>query len=283
MSTIINGKTIAAKIEKTIAKRIAKLKKKGLAPRLAVVSVGEDKPSKLYIKRKQEAAQRVGIDFELHQFARDIKEDELLKKIKNIQKDKKLTGLIIQLPLPERLYNSKTLNAINPNIDVDCLTDTNLGKLVMKTNIIEPPTPWAIIHILKEIKADLIGKNITIVGMGALVGKPLAIMLANERASITTCNSRTKNIKKKCLEADIIITAVGKKNLLTADMVKKGAIIIDAGIVYVDKKMRGDADFENVAQKASYITPTPGGVGPITVSKLLLNTLVCAERQANNQ
>jgi len=281
MSNIIDGKLIAAKIEKDTAKQVANLKKKGIVPRLAVVLVGEDRPSRIYIKRKKEAAERVGMDFKLYEFPQNIKKEDLIKNINQIQKNKKLSGLIVQLPLPERLYVSEVLNAINPKIDVDCLTDNNIGKLVMKTNLIEPPTPWAVIHTLKETGINLVGKNVTIIGMGALVGKPLAIMMANELASVTTCNSHTKNIKKKCLAADIIVSAVGKHNLITADMVKKGAVVIDTGIVYVDGKMRGDVDFINVAKKASFITPTPGGIGPITVTKLLLNTVTCAKKISN--
>ena len=279
MTKIIDGKAIAAKVERETAKQVAALKKKGITPKLAVVLVGEDRPSRLYIKRKKEAAERVGIDFSLHEFPKNISKKDLISAVNKIQKDKQLSGLIIQLPLPERLYTPEVLNAINPAIDVDCLTDNNIGKLVMKTNLIEPPTPWAVIKTLKEINFDLAGKNTTIVGAGALVGKPLAIMLINELASVTTCNSHTKDIKKKCLGADVIISAVGKQNLITADMVKKGAVIIDTGIVYVDGKMRGDVDFANVSKKAGFISPTPGGIGPITVAKLLLNTTICAEKK----
>ncbi len=279
MSKIIDGKAIAAKIEAEITDRVVLLKKKGITPKLAVVLVGEDRPSRIYIKRKREAAQRAGIDFSLHEFPENITKEELIRAVNKIQTDPLLTGLIIQLPLPERLYVPEVLNAINTDIDVDCLTDCNIGKLVMKTNLIEPPTPWAVIKTLKEINFDLAGKNTTIIGAGALVGKPLTIMLINELASVTTCNSRTKDIKNKCLKADVIICAVGKKNLLTADMVKKGTVVIDTGIVFTDGKMRGDVDFDKVSKKASFITPTPGGIGPITVAKLLLNAVICAEKK----
>jgi len=278
MSQIIDGKLIAAKIETEIASRIEALKQTGITPKLAVVLVGEDRPSRIYIKRKKEAAERVGINFELHELPEDIEKNELIKTVQKIQQDPLLTGLIIQLPLPERLYVPEVLNAINPNIDVDCLTDCNIGKLVMKTNLIEPPTPWAVIKTLKEINFDLAGKNAIIIGTGALVGKPLAIMLVNELASVTTCNSRTRDIKNKCLNADVIISAVGKKDIVTADMVNDGAVVIDTGIVYDNGKMRGDVDFANVSSKTSFITPTPGGIGPITVAKLLLNTTICAEK-----
>ncbi len=279
MSNIIDGKAIAAKIEAETAAQVAALKAKGITPKLAVVLVGEDRPSQIYIKRKKEAAERVGIEFALHQFPADISKENLVGEINKIQTDPLLTGLIIQLPLPERLYAPEVLNAINPAIDVDCLTDNNIGKLVMKTNLIEPPTPWAVIKTLQEINFDLAGKNAVILGAGALVGKPLAIMLVNELASVTTCNSRTKDVKDKCLHADVIICAVGKKNLLTANMIKKNTVVIDTGIVYVDGKMYGDVDFLPVSKKASFITPTPGGIGPITVAKLLLNTVICAEQK----
>ncbi len=278
MSQIIDGKLIAAKIEAGITSRIAALKQKGITPKLAVVLVGEDRPSRIYIKRKKEAAERVGISFELHELPENIEKNELILAVQKIQRDPLLTGLIIQLPLPERLYVPEVLNAINNNIDVDCLTDCNIGKLVMKTNLIEPPTPWAVIKTLKEINFDLAGKNAVIIGAGALVGKPLAIMLVNELASVTTCNSHTKDIKNKCLAADVIVSAVGKKGIVTADMVSKGTVVIDTGIVYTDGKMHGDVDFDNVSKKTSFITPTPGGIGPITVSKLLLNTVICAEK-----
>ena len=279
MTNIIDGKAIAAKIEIEIMGQIASLKEKGITPKLAVVLVGEDRPSQIYIKRKKEAAERVGIEFALHQLPENITKDELVQAINKIQTDPLLTGLIIQLPLPERLYVPEVLNAIHTDIDVDCLTDCNIGKLVMKTNLIEPPTPWAVIKTLKEINFNLAGKNAVILGAGALVGKPLAIMLVNELASVTTCNSHTKDIKNKCLDADVIICAVGKKDLLTADMVKKGAVVIDTGIVYVDGKMYGDVDFAKVSKKTSFITPTPGGIGPITVAKLLLNTVICAKKK----
>lgn len=278
MPIIIDGKKLASKIEKNTAKEVAVLKTKGIVPKLAVILVGNDKPSQTYINRKKEAAERIGIDFALYQFPKNISKDDLISNLKKIQEDKKLTGLIVQLPLPERLYNSEVLNSINPAIDVDCLTDSNIGKLVMETNHIEPPTPWAVIKTLKEIKFNLKGKNITIVGTGALVGKPLSIMLVNELASVITCNIHTQDLKKKCLEADAIISAVGKQNLITKDMVKKNAVVIDTGIVYVDGKMHGDVDFLNVSKKTSFITPTPGGIGPITVAKLLLNTVTCAKK-----
>lgn len=280
MSQLIDGKLIAKTIENQLRRTI---KKTGLKPKLAVVLVGNDKPSRVYVRRKAEAAARVGIDFALHLLPAKISKKKLIEKIIQIQKDKKLSGLIIQLPLPEPLYTTEVLNAVKPELDVDCLTDTNIGKLIMKTFSLLPPTPGAVLAILKWLKIKPEGKIITILGTGALVGKPLSVILANDGATVIACNSRTRNIKEKCLKADIIVTAVGKKrNLLTADMVKRGAIVIDTGIVFENGKMYGDVDFVNVQKKTSYITPVPGGVGPITVSLLLQNTLIAAKLKNKN-
>ncbi len=274
MSEIIDGKKIAKNIEGKIKKQI--LQKK-LHPKLVVVFVGSDSPSQTYIKRKQEAALRVGIDFVLKKFPATVTKQELINQIKQIQKKEKPSGLIVQLPLPEPLWTPEVLNAVDPAIDVDCLTDTNQGKLLMNKAYLEPPTPGAVLEILKFIKINPKGKTITVLGTGRLVGKPLVAMLNNAGATVIACNSQTKNIKNKCLQADIIVTAVGKNKILTTDMVKKGTIVIDTGIVFVNKKMKGDVDFEKVKNKASWITPVPGGVGPITVSLLLKNTLKCYE------
>ena len=176
-----------------------------------MVLVGNDKPSHTYVRRKQEAALRAGLDFALYVLPANISMEELTDKIEEIQHAEDLSGLIIQLPLPENLYTAEVLNAIHPEIDVDCLTDINLGKLVMRTNHLVPPTPGAVVTILKDLNVDLVGKEAVIIGAGALVGKPLSIMLLNERATVTICNSRTQNIKARCLNADIIVTGVGKK------------------------------------------------------------------------
>ncbi|MFA7654166.1 MAG: bifunctional 5,10-methylenetetrahydrofolate dehydrogenase/5,10-methenyltetrahydrofolate cyclohydrolase [Candidatus Magasanikbacteria bacterium] len=277
MGQLIDGKLIAQKIETEVALQVADLKKQKITPTLAVILVGDDKPSQTYVRRKGEAAQRLGINFILEKFPTETTTEQLLKIIKKIQKTKNLSGLIVQLPLPKHIDTSTVLNAIDPKFDVDCLTNINIGQMVMNTNIVMPPTPGAVLAILENLKIDLIGKNITIIGMGPLVGKPLAILLMNARASVTTCNSRTKDTKAKCLTADVIITGVGKKDILRGDMVSPGAIVIDTGVEFVDGKMYGDVNVAEVLQKADWVTPTPGGVGPITVAKLLWNTVVCAE------
>lgn len=276
---LIDGKAVADKINQKTIKKVKQLKRKNITPRLEVILVGDDKPSQTYVRKKGELANKLGIDFELHILPAKIEMKNLIAKIKKIQNNKKLSGLIVQLPLPEHLYIPEVLNAIQPGNDVDCLTDANIGKLVMKTNFLTPPTPAAAITILHDLKIELAGKNVTIIGTGALVGKPLAIMMINEGVSVTTTNSRTKNTKEKCLNADIIVTGVGRKDILRGDMVKKGAIVIDTGVCFVDGKMYGDVNVAEVAKKAAYVTPTPGGVGPITVARLLYNTALCAEKK----
>lgn len=272
--TIIDGKQLAQDILDHVKSDVADSKTK---PKLAIVYVGDDKPSKTYIKRKREAAEYAGIDFELHEYANDVTEKKLIAEIKKIQKSDDVTGIIVQLPLPAHLNSATIINTIDPDKDVDCMTDINIGKLVMETNHLTPPTPQAVLAILESIDTDVRGKNITIVGAGPLVGKPLTIMLLNKQATVTVCNIYTKNLKKKCKRADILITAVGKKDLIRGTMVKRGAIVIDTGIAFENKKMYGDANFKEVSKRAAYITPTPGGVGPITVSLLLKNTLKCTK------
>lgn len=282
-ATLIDGKTIAEKINaKTVAK-IQELKTKGVTPKLEVILVGDDKPSATYVRRKGETAKKLGMEFELHIIPNGITTNELVEKIEDIQHSHYISGLIVQLPLPENLYTLEVLNAIHPELDVDCLTNVNLGKLVMKTNYLVPPTPGAVVTILHDLGAPLSGKNITIIGMGALVGKPLAIMMVNEGASVTTCNSRTRDTKEKCLNADIIVTGVGRKDILRGNMIRPGAIVIDTGVDFVDGKMFGDVNVEEVEATASAVTPTPGGVGPITVARLLWNTALCAEKNFENK
>lgn len=283
MGILIDGKAIAEKINQKTGRLVKKLRAEGITPRLEVILVGADKASAMYDRMKGAAAKKLGIDFALHQLPAAIKADELIKKIKAVQKHSGLSGLIIQLPLPERLYIPAVLNSIRPDVDVDCLTDVNLGRLIMKTNTLLPPTPGAVLTILEELKINLPGKNVTIVGMGALVGKPLAIMMINKGASVTTCNSRTQNTKEKCLSADIIVTGVGKKFLLTEDMAPKGATVIDTGISFENGKVFGDVNAAEVKKRAAHVTPTPGGVGPITVARLMLNTALAAEQAVSRR
>jgi methylenetetrahydrofolate dehydrogenase (NADP+) / methenyltetrahydrofolate cyclohydrolase len=276
MHQSINGRALAKQIHAEAAKRTQQLKNKGITPKLAVILVGEDPASKLYVGKKGKAAQKIGMDFELHEFKKNISQKRLETAIKKIQQNNNISGLIVQLPVPENFYPT-VLNAVDPKYDVDCLTHTNLGKLVMKTNTIVPPTPGAVMTILDSLQIPLKGKNIVIIGAGVLVGKPLSIMMMNEEATVIICNAFTNNISKYTKKADIIITGVGKKHILTKKMVGKKQIIIDAGVDFENDHMFGDVDFDAVAPKTAFITPTPGGVGPLTVARLLLNTAICAE------
>ncbi|OGH58849.1 MAG: hypothetical protein A2725_03815 [Candidatus Magasanikbacteria bacterium RIFCSPHIGHO2_01_FULL_33_34] len=281
MGALIDGKAIADKINEKVAEKVSLLKKQKITPKLAVILVGKDKPSQTYVKKKGQAAQKAGMAFKLHKINSTITTKQLIKKIEEIQNDKDLSGIIVQLPLPKHINTNSVLNTIKPEIDVDCLTNVNLGKLVMKTNFLVPPTPGAVMSIIHKLNIDLIGKNVTIIGAGPLVGKPLAIMMMNEYASVTVCNSKTKDTKEKCLASDIIITGVGKKNILRKDMVSPGVIVIDTGVSFEQKKMSGDVNVKEILDKVAYVTPTPGGVGPITVARLLLNTIICCEHNNN--
>lgn len=273
----IDGHVIAETIQKGLMKRIEALSSPA-TPHLAVLMVGDNKASTAYVRKKGAVAEALGMKFSLHTADTDSTTEEIIHQIQTIQQDPSVSGLIVQLPLPKKINTAAVVNSVRPDIDVDCLTNENIGRLVTGTATLLPPTPTAVLHILeKELAIDLVGKNITIIGVGPLVGKPLAIMLMNKRASVTTCNSETKDLKEKCLNADIIVTGVGKSNTLRGDMVSPGTIVIDAGIDFIGDTMHGDVHIEEVEKTAAYLTATPGGVGPITIALLLQNTVACAE------
>lgn len=276
---IIDGTKIAKKILQKTKRKATALKKKGITPHLGIIFVGSDPRSAVYIRGKEKAALDAGIKFNLFSYPQNITEEKLIANIKSIQKKNKLTGLIVQLPLPEHLYTPHILNAIDPEIDIDCLTHENMGRLIMKWGELYPPTAAAVMEVIESLNIDLPGKQVVILGAGALVGKPLAIMLMNARATVTICNSATKNTKKVCQSADIVVSGVGKKDLVRGNMIKKGAVVIDTGICFEKNKLYGDVNLKEVDRKASAVTPTPGGIGPITIAKLLQNTVLCAEKR----
>lgn len=279
MGKIIDGKSIADQILHETRKEVDLLKKQRIIPHLGVILIGNNPASEIYVRRKQQAAEQIGIQFSLFRLPEAIQQKELIKKMKSIESSKKLTGLIVQLPIPEHLYTPEVLNTINPELDVDCLTDLNFGRLAMGTHLIEPPTAGAVMAILASLKTNLVGKNVCLVGMGALVGKPLALLLINARASVTTTNSATKKLSEKTRAADIIISGVGKAGLIKGSMVQRGAIVIDAGTSF-DKqgKYTGDVIVNQIQKVARWVTPTPGGVGPITVAILLRNATRLAKK-----
>ncbi|MBU0660568.1 bifunctional 5,10-methylenetetrahydrofolate dehydrogenase/5,10-methenyltetrahydrofolate cyclohydrolase [Patescibacteria group bacterium] len=276
---IINGDLISESILSTNKRQVTQLKKQGITPRLIVVLVGNNKASETYVLKKQHAGKAIGMDVDVVHYPKDISQKELIQNIKNIQKET-IDGLMVQLPLPKHLHTGAILNTIHQDVDVDYLSYASLGKLLRGDQDITPPTPGAILHILeKELGLSLAGKQIALVGTGNLVGKPLALLLMNRHASIMTCNQQTKDIKSICRQADIIITAVGKKDLIRKNMIKKGTVVIDAGVCFDKKQMYGDINFKEIAKRASAVTPTPGGVGPITVAKLIENTVLNAQKR----
>lgn len=272
---IIDGKKIADKLNKKTVVLVKKLKKRGISPKIAVVLVGDSKPSQVYVTQKEKLAKKLGFDFELIKLKNKITTIELKDKIISLQKQKNLCGLIVQLPLPKKINTFEILNCLDYEIDIDCLGAYGLGRLYQDKRELEPPTAGAVMEILKNLKVKFIGKDVVIIGAGILVGKPLATILMQERATVTVCNSATKDLKKKCLGADIIVTGAGVRNLVKASMVKKGAIVIDAGFSFVNGKSYGDADVTALDKKGVWVTPTPGGVGPVTVSKLMFNAAKC--------
>jgi len=278
VGTLINGKEIAAHITDSLQKRIVALRRKKRIPSLVVVLVGNNPASRTYVRMKGQVAKKIGVQFTLLEYPEKITTKNLVSEINRIQKEQAPSGMILQLPLPSHLDTTAALNAIDPTRDIDCLTFENIGRLVMKQARFFPPTAEAVMKILESLNVSFPGKNVTIVGVGPLVGKPMAVMLMNERASVTTVNSATKNFKEKCLAADIIVTAIGKQNTIRGDMVRDSAIVVDAGIDFTkDGKVIGDVNVEEVLKHASAVTPTPGGVGPLTIACLLENTVIAAE------
>lgn len=272
---LIDGRALASEVHEQTKQLVLRKQAEGKQPKLGVVLIGEDQASETYVRLKQTKAESLGIACELHRYPATISYEDISTALREIQTDESLTGLIVQLPIPEHFYPS-LIKEIRPELDVDCLTYTNLGKVVMNTNDIMPPTPGAVMTILDSLDIDLRGKRICIVGAGVLVGKPLAIFAMNQEATVTTVNRHTPNIAEYTREADILVSGVGIKHLITADMVKPGAIVIDAGVDFEAGNMFGDVDVEAVQAVANHVTPTPGGVGPLTVAILLRNVALRA-------
>ncbi len=274
MSTIIDGRAVSAKIKASLAEKVKALKEKyNAVPGLAVVLVGEDTASKVYVANKIKACREIGIYSENYTLNADISQDELLGLIEKLNQDNKINGILVQLPLPKAVNEQKVLAHIDPNKDVDGLSDYQTGRLVHGLDALAACTPSGVIALLDEYGIDLTGKEAVVIGRSNIVGKPMAHLLMQRNATVTVCHSRTKDLKMHTLRADVIVAALGKARFLQADMVKQGAIIIDVGINRVDGVLCGDVDFENVAPLASYITPVPGGVGPMTIAMLMKNTV----------
>lgn len=267
---ILDGKKLKEKKLNILKEETSKLDKKLT---LCVIQVGEDTASEIYVNQKKKMADFVGFAFKHIKLKNDVSEDYLLSIIDKENKDDKTTGIIVQMPLPSHINETKIQNAIDYHKDIDGLSDINTGRLVHSRKALISCTPKGILELLKEYNIKIESKHVVIVGRSNLVGKPLVNLFLNENATVTICHSKTKNLKDYTITADILISAVGKKNLITKDMVKQNAVVIDVGITRENNKLYGDVDFDNVFNKASYITPVPGGVGPMTVTELGYNVL----------
>jgi len=268
---IIDGKQIAKKLRSSIAKQVAKLDRK---PGLAVVLVGDDPASAVYVRNKDNACKEVGFYSEKINKSANITQTELLSEVERLNKDDKIDGILVQLPLPSHLDANQVIEAINPNKDVDGFHSENIGKLMQNKAYLRPCTPKGVMTMLATTGIDLVGKNCVVVGASNIVGRPMAMELLNARATVTVCNSKTQDLSGKLKQADVIVAAVGIPKMIQGDWIKAGVIIIDVGINRLDDgTLVGDVDFDAVQDKAAWITPVPGGVGPMTIATLLENTL----------
>lgn len=274
---IIDGKALALTIRTELSKKVAAIP---LKPNLAVVLVGNDEASLIYDRNKQKAAQAMGMDCEIYHLPENVAEYELLELISQLNNDTRVNGVLVQLPLPKHINTQNVLMQINPEKDVDGFNPYNVGLLQANSpKAMVPATPKGVLYILKHFCSDLSGKYAVIIGRSNIVGKPMAALLLNQNCTVTIVHSKTQNIEKIVQQADIVIAACGKPQVVKADWIKDGAFVIDVGINRVDGKIYGDVDFENVCKKASYITPVPGGVGPMTIAMLLENTFDAFIRQ----
>jgi methylenetetrahydrofolate dehydrogenase (NADP+)/methenyltetrahydrofolate cyclohydrolase len=277
----IDGNALSQQLRAEVATRTAALKLKGITPGLAVVLVGDNSASQVYVRNKVKACQDSGLHSVLEKYDASMTEADLLTRVDALNKDPSIHGILVQLPLPAHIDAQKVIEAISPAKDVDGFHIASAGALMTGMPGFWPCTPYGCMKMLESIGYDLKGKHAVVIGRSNIVGKPMAMMLLQKNATVTLCHSATKDLKAMTLQADVIVAAVGKRNVLTADMVKPGAVVLDVGMNRNDEgKLCGDVDFAGVEQVASYITPVPGGVGPMTITMLLVNTLEAAERLA---
>jgi len=275
MATIIDGKKIAEEVLAGLKERIDKLDKK---PGLAVIIVGDNKASKIYVRKKEEACAKIKIYSEKHELEESTSEEKLMELIDKLNKNDDIHGILVQLPLPEHINESNVINAISASKDVDGFHPVSIGNLFTGNNTLMPCTPKGIIKLIESTGQQIEGKNAVVIGRSNIVGKPVAMLLLQKNATVTVCHSKTENIKEITKNADIIVTAVGKPKLVTEDMVKEEAIVIDVGMNRTEEGLCGDVDFDNVKEKCSFITPVPGGVGPMTVAMLMENCYECCQK-----
>jgi|TARA_B100000780_G_C21097769_1_gene442819 methylenetetrahydrofolate dehydrogenase (NADP+)/methenyltetrahydrofolate cyclohydrolase len=276
---IIDGKKEAALLREEIKNEISSLKKqKNKVPGLAVILIGDFLPSQIYVKNKEKNSKEVGINSEVIRYPKDVKEDEVLQKIKDLNSNTDVSGILVQLPLPSHINKEKIINAIDPLKDVDGFNPINVGNLSSGYQAIVPCTPLGCLLLIKKVEKSLSGKHAVIVGRSNLNGKPMAQLLLKENCTVTIVHSKTKDLKSECQKGDIVVAAVGIANFVKSDWVKKDSIIVDVGINKIKDKIVGDVDFEEVKKKVKAITPVPGGVGPMTIACLLKNTLECFKK-----
>ena len=279
--TILDGKNVSAQVKERVKNEALNLKNQGIEPALAVILVGEDKASQTYVAAKEKACIACEIKSVMHRLSESTTQSELIALIDVLNLDDGIDGILVQLPLPKHIDTNKILETISPAKDVDGFAAINIGKLASGLDGFVPCTPLGIMEIFKAYDINLEGANAVVIGRSNIVGKPMANLLLNANATVTVTHSKTRNLKEICAEADILVAAIGKADFVTADMVKEGAVVIDVGINRMDDgKLKGDVKFDEVAPKCSFITPVPGGVGPMTIAMLLSNTIKSAKNRA---
>ena len=275
---IIDGKKLSIEFIKEVKEEVETLKKQGKSIGLSVILIGEYPPSLIYVKNKEKKAKEAGIISEVIKYPNEVSENEVLNKIEELNQNSKVSGILVQLPLPGHIKKEKIINAINPLKDVDGFHPINVGNLALGTNAITPCTPLGCLYLIKSVENNLEGKHAVILGRSNLNGKPMAQLLLKENCTVTITHSKTKDLKSECKKADILVAAVGVKELVKGDWIKKGAIVIDVGINKSNGKIIGDVEFDSSKVMAKAITPVPGGVGPMTIACLLKNTLECFKK-----
>lgn len=280
-AVILDGKKVAQEIKEQVKSRVDELVKRGITPGLAVILVGDNPASQVYVRNKEKTCRKLGIFSLRYDLPEDTPEEELLKLIEELNTNQKAHGILVQLPLPAHIDEREILYSISPNKDVDGFHPYNLGRLLIGDPLFLPCTPWGVQELLLRYGIDFEGKNVVIVGRSNIVGKPLAMMLVQKakgaNATVSICHTRTKNLREYTLFADVLVAACGVPRMIKGDMVKEGAVVVDVGINRVNGSLVGDVDFEEVSKVASYITPVPGGVGPMTIAMLMANTVKAAE------
>ncbi|NLP26694.1 MAG: bifunctional methylenetetrahydrofolate dehydrogenase/methenyltetrahydrofolate cyclohydrolase FolD [Clostridiales bacterium] len=282
MAKLINGKEISAKVKAEVYGETIKLKEQGITVGLAVIIVGNDAASRVYVNSKKKACEEVGFNSYEYALDENVTQQELLDLVDVLNNDDKVNGILVQLPLPNHIDENTIINSISPDKDVDAFHPFNVGKIMIGDFAFLPCTPSGVMELIDSTGVDISGKSAVVVGRSNIVGKPMSMLLLHKNATVTICHSRTINLAEICKTADIIVAAVGRANFITDSMVKEGAIVIDVGMNRLENgKLCGDVDFETVSKKAGYITPVPGGVGPMTIAMLMKNTLTAAKLGSN--